>query len=176
MTTFACGEVLAAEGAFAIMTSHAALRFSSRVMIERLGSCHLPALRLASADLMTFVASNLLVLCVIEADAEGRHHLRRARVTTQLMTGAARRNVAAARLRARRVTTIAGRVRIEAGRNRHRYAAARFAMTRRTTHAAHTQVSRMIEFHPKTLQPRKRFQCSRLHVGMTDGADRTFRI
>ena len=65
------------------------------------------------------------------------------------MARAARGDVFAARLRARRVTTIAGRVRIEARWNRHRYAAARFAMTSGATDAAHVHVKRVIEFHAK---------------------------
>ena len=73
------------------------------------------------------------------------------------MARAARRDIFAARLRARRVTTIAGRVRIEARRNRHRYAATRFAMTGGTTDAAHVHVQRMIEFHAEAFQTGKCF-------------------
>ena len=89
MTTFACGEVFAAEGAFTVMAGHTTLRATSRVMIQRFRCCHLPALRLARAHLVTFVAGDFLVLCVTEADAKCRHHFGRARVTTQLMTCAA---------------------------------------------------------------------------------------
>ena len=73
------------------------------------------------------------------------------------MARAARGDVFAARLRARRVTTIAGRVGIKARWDRHRYATARFAMTGGATGAAHVQVKRMIEFHAKTLQTGKWF-------------------
>src|SRR5438128_8605771 len=34
-------------------------------------------------------------------------------------------------------------------------------------------MKRMFELHSKALQPRERFQCSRFHVRMTNGADRT---
>ena len=89
MTTFARGEVFAAEGAFAVMTTHAALRAAGRVMIQRFRCCHLSALRLAGAHLMAFVAGNFLMLCVIEADPKRLHEFRGARVTTQLVTRAA---------------------------------------------------------------------------------------
>lgn len=137
VTTFAGSEVFAAEGAFAVMAGHTALRFPGRVVIERFGRRHLSALRLARAHLVTFVAGNFLVLGVAEADAKGRHHFRCTRVATQLVTGPTRRDIATAGLRARSVATPACCMRIEAGRYRHRDAAARFAMTGRATHVAH---------------------------------------
>jgi len=69
-------EIIIAESALAIMTCHATLRPASGVMIEWFGSGDLPALRHSRSDLMTFVASHLLVLCVTEADAERRHEFR----------------------------------------------------------------------------------------------------
>ena len=74
------------------------------------------------------------------------------------------------------MTAIARRVRVKAGRDRHRDTAARFPMTSSATDAAHIQVPRMIELHPETLQVRKRFQRAGLNIGMTDSADRTFGI
>ena len=176
VTAFAHGEVFAAESALAVVTSHATLRAARGVMIKLFRSCHLSSLRQAGTHLMAFVASNLLMLCVTEADTKRLHEFRRSGVTTQLMARAARRNIPTTGLRARRVTTIAGRVCIEAGGNRHRHAAARFAMTSRATDAAHTHVARVIELHPKALQARKRFRGAGLHICMTDSADRTFGI
>ncbi len=89
VTTFAGSEVFASERALAVVTSHAALAASGRVMIERFGSRHLSALRLARADLMTFVTENFRVLRMTKANAKRRHHFRRARVATQLVTGSA---------------------------------------------------------------------------------------
>ena len=110
---------------------------------------------------------------MIEAYSKRLHEFGGTCVTTQLVTRAAGGNIASARLRARRVTTIAGGVSVKAGRNRHRDAAARFTMASSATDAAHAQVARVIELHAEALQARERFQRSRLHVGMTDGADRT---
>lgn len=72
------------------------------------------------------------------------------------------------------MATITGRVGIKARRNRHRYAAARFAMTSGATNAAHVQVQRVIEFHAEALQPGKWFERPGLRIRMTDCADRTF--
>jgi hypothetical protein len=49
-------------------------------------------------------------------------------------------------------------------------------MTRRATHAAHAQVTGVIELHAKTLQTWKRFQRCNFWICMTDGADRAFRV
>lgn len=178
MTALADGEVIIAKGALAVMTSGATLRASGGVMIQRFWRGDLSPLRQAGADLMTIGAVGLgIVLGVAEADTERRHILRRARVATQLMTSAARRDVAPTRLRARRVTTEAGCVRIEISRDGHRRTAARRTMARHTTDVAHCQVFRVIELHPETHQPRRKwFSRSGLHVGVTNGADRTFRI
>ena len=48
-------------------------------------------------------------------------------------------------------------------------------MARRTTDAAHLHMQRVIEFHAKALQARKRFQSPGFYVGVTDGADGTLR-
>src|SRR6185369_12107936 len=109
-------------------------------------------------------------------DAKGRHEFRRPRIAAQLMTGAARGNVAAAGLRSRRMAAITSCVRIEPGGDRHGDARARRSMTGCTTDAAHRDVSRVIELHAKTLQARKWFERSRLHIGVADCADRTFGI
>jgi len=92
------------------------------------------------------------------------------------MTRAAGRNVATARLRAGRVTSIACRVRVEAGRNRHGDAAARRPVTGRATDVSHVHMPRVIELHAKAAQPRKGFDRAGLRVRVTDRADRTIRI
>lgn len=176
MTTFADGEVFTAECALAVVTGHAALPTASRMMIQRFGRTHLSSLRHAWFDLMTLVASDLQMFRVTETDTERRHEFRRARIAAQLMTGAARGNIAAAGLRSRRMTSITSCVRIEPGRDRHGDARARRSMTGRATDAAHRDVSRVIELHAKTLQMRKRFERARLHIGVADRADRTFRV
>src|SRR5436190_1904316 len=55
MTTLAGCEIVAAERALALMTSHATLAAPGGVMIERLGLRDLPALRHGGANLMTRV-------------------------------------------------------------------------------------------------------------------------
>jgi len=145
-------------------------------MIQRLGRTYLPPLRHARLYLVTLVAGYLQMFRMTETDAKRGHEFRRAGIAAQLMTGAAGRNVAAAGLRPRRMTAITSCVRIETGRNRHRDPSASRSMTCCATDATHRDVPRVIELHAKALQVRKRFQRSRLHIGMADGADRTVRI
>ena len=106
-------EIIVAECALTIVTSHATLRATSGVMIERLGRRDLSALRHAGLHLVAFGAGDLFMFGVIKADPECRCRFRGSRITTQLMTGATRRNIAAAGLSARSVTTITSCVRIE---------------------------------------------------------------
>ena len=49
-------------------------------------------------------------------------------------------------------------------------------MARGAIYAAHIYVPRMIELHAKTSEARKRFQRTRFHVRMTDGADGTLSL
>lgn len=169
-----CREVIAAKRALAVVTSHATLATSSRMMVERFRRCHLPPLRLTSADIVTFVTVHLFMLCVAETDAERRHHRRGARIAPKLMTRAARRNVAATRLRPRRVTTETSRMRVEVSRYRHRDAAASRPMTRSAIYASHAYVPRVIEFHSETHQSRrKRLRRPGLRISVADCADRT---
>ena len=158
------------------MTSHATLGPAGRMMIQRLGRTYLPSLRHARLYLMTLVAGYLQMFRVTETDAKRRHEFGRPRIAAQLMTRAARGNIATTRLCSRRMTSITGCVRIEPGRDRHSYARARRSMTGCATDAAHRDVSRVIELHAKTLQVRKRFERARLHIRMADGTDRTFRV
>jgi hypothetical protein len=129
-------------------------------MIQSLGRGDLSTLRHAGADLMAVVEAGYWIeLGVTDAEPERRRVLRRPTVATQLMTSAARSNVAPSRLRARRVTTETGRMGVEISRDSHRHTAPRGTMTGRTTDIAHANVFRMIEFHPETHEPRgKRFQ------------------
>jgi len=155
MTTLAGSKVVPAEGALAIMTSHATLAATAGVMIERLGLSHLPALRHAGANLVTFVAGSLLMFLMTKTNAKGLRILRRSCIAAQLMAGAAGRDVAPARLRAVRVAAETGRMRIEAGRYGKRHASPRRSMAGAATDAAHVQVTRMIEPHIETSEPRK---------------------
>jgi len=150
VASFTTREIVAAKRTLAVVTSHTTLTSAARMVIQRLGRGDLSLLRLAGTNIVTFVARDFLVLSVTEANAKRRRHHRRARIATKLMTRPARRNVAAVRLRARRVTTKARRVGIEVGRNRHGDAAARGPVTSRATHAAHRNVARVIELHSET--------------------------
>ena len=161
VASFTSRKVVTAKRALSVVTSQAALTATGRVMIKRLRCSDLPPLRLARTNVVTFVARHLLVLRMTKADTERRHHHRRARIAAQLMTCAAGRNIASTRLRARRVTAEARRMRIEVGRNRHGHAAARGFMTSHAVNTAHADVPRVIEFHSETNQPRrKRFHRS----------------
>ena len=78
MATFTCGEVSATKSALAVVTGHATLAAAGRVMVQCFRHRDLPALQLARAHLMAFVAGNFRVSGVTEAHFEGRHHLGRA--------------------------------------------------------------------------------------------------
>ena len=159
VAAFADSKVVTAKRAFPVVTSHTTLTTPCRVMIQRLRRCDLSPLRLTRPDVVTFVACNLSVLRVTKTDAKRRHHHWRARIAAELMTRSARRNIAPARLRTRRVTTKTCGMRIEISRYRHRHAAARGPMTCCATYTSHIHVPRMIEFHSETHQPRRK----RLH-------------
>src|SRR5204862_5104306 len=104
MATFASGEIFTAKSALAVMAGHATLPTTGCVMVERLRRRNLPSLRHAGPDLMAFSAGKLLMLCMTKANAECLRERRRPRISAQLVTSAARRNIAAAGLRARSVT------------------------------------------------------------------------
>jgi len=141
-------------------------------MIEWFRRAHLTSLRHARSHLMTLVASYFLMLRMIEADAKSRREFRRPGVTAQLMTSAARRDIAAAGLRARCVTAIASGMRVEASRDRKCHAPTRRLMTGGATHATHIHVTRVIKPHPETPQTRKSPGGAGFNVGVTDGAHR----
>ena len=148
MTAFANGEVVIAESALAIVTRRATLRAPGRVMIQWFRCRNLTSLRQAGANLMTiFTVSLWIMLRMAESKPEGGHVLRGARIAAELMTSAARRNVAPVRLRARRVTTETSCVRIEVRRNCHGDPAAHRTMTSGAVDAAQRQVLCMIELH-----------------------------
>ena len=117
MASLTNSEVFAAECPLAVMTSHATLAAAGRMMIQRFGRTDLSSLRHACFHLMTLVAGYLQMFRVTETDAKGRHEFRRPRIAAQLMTGAARGNIAAAGLRSRRMASITSCVRIEPGRD-----------------------------------------------------------
>jgi hypothetical protein len=77
---FTTREIVTAERALTVVTSHATLAPSRRVMVERLGRGDLSPLRLACTHIVTFVACHLFVLRVTKTDTECRHHRRRARI------------------------------------------------------------------------------------------------
>ena len=96
MATLTNSEIITAERALAVMASHATLPATCRVMVERFRRSDLSSLRHSRSDLVAFVASYLLMLEMIKAHAECLSEYRSPRITTQLMTRATRRNVAAA--------------------------------------------------------------------------------
>ena len=116
------------------------------------------------------------MLCMTKTYPKRLREFRRSRITSQLMTRAAGRDIAAAGFRACRVATIASCMRVKARWYGKRDAASRWAMTGRAAYATHIQVARVIEFHPKTLQAGKRFQRTRLHISMANCTDRTIGI
>jgi hypothetical protein len=117
-------KIIAAKRTLSVVTSHATLAATRGVMIERLRRGDLSSLRHSCSDLMTLSTDEFLVFCMIEADAKSLREFRRARITTQLMTGTARRNIATAGLRARCVTAITGHMSVETRDNRHGHARA----------------------------------------------------
>jgi len=89
VTSLANCKIIATEGAFPIMTRHATLGPAGRMMVQRLRRRYLSALRHSRSYLMTFRTGELLMLRMVEADPKRLGHLRRARITAQLMTSAA---------------------------------------------------------------------------------------
>ena len=77
MTSFANRKIVATKHALAVVASHATLRLSRGVMIERFGRCHLSALRHSRAHLMTFVAGSLLMLQMTKTHFECLRQFRR---------------------------------------------------------------------------------------------------
>lgn len=71
------------------MTRQATLAATGGVVVERFRIGDLSTLWHAGAHLMAFVTSHLVVLRMAEANAKCLRELRRARIATQLMTGAA---------------------------------------------------------------------------------------
>jgi hypothetical protein len=174
VATLANSEIITTECALTIMTCHATLRPTGGMMIERFRSRNLPPLRHSRSDLMAFIACNLLMLCMTKADTKCLRELRRPGISSQLMTGATRRNITTVSLCARSVAPIAGRMRVEPRRDRHGDASTRWPMTRSTVNLTHLQMKRVIELHSEALQTGECLQRSRLHIGVTNGAKGTF--
>jgi len=173
MATLAGSKIIATKRALAIVASHAALPAPGRVMIKRFGRGDLSSLRHAGPDLMTFRARNFLMFRMVKADPESLGQFRGPGITAQLMTRSARRNIPAPGLCSGRVTSETSNVRVESRGDRQRHTGARRPVTGGAIDPAHIQMPGMIELHAEALQAGKRFQRSRLHVGMTDRADRT---
>ena len=122
---------------------------------------------------MTFIARELLrrvVIRVTETDAIRRRLFRSANKTAELMTRAARSDVAAVDLRRRRVTTETCDVRVCSRRNRQANAVTVSSMAT-VASRAEGGVSRMIEFDVEAPQRWKRFHLSALRIRVTDRAD-----
>jgi hypothetical protein len=113
VATLADGEVVAAKRALPVVASQAALSATGRMMVKRLRRRNLFSLRHSRPDLVTFGARYLLMFRMIKADSERLGRFRRPGITAQLVTRPTRRDVATAGLRARRVTLIAGYVRVK---------------------------------------------------------------
>ena len=140
MATLADGEVIAAERALAVMASQATLPTACGVMVKRFRRRDLSALGHSRFDLVAFVAGYFFMLGMIESDAEGLGGCGGPGIPTQLMTRTARRDIAAAGLRARSMASITRCVRVEARGYRQGNAATRRPMTRRTTDTSHLNV------------------------------------
>lgn len=90
MAPLASGKIIAAEGALAVMTSHATLSASGCMMVKRFRRRHLPPLRLAGPDLVALSTGFLLMFSVTEPDTKSLCGFRCAAVATQLMACSAR--------------------------------------------------------------------------------------
>jgi hypothetical protein len=89
MAAFANAKVFAPKRALPVVTSQATLSAPGGMMIERLRLRHLPALRHTGENLMTLVAGSFLMLRMTETHPKRPRELRRPRISSQLMTGAA---------------------------------------------------------------------------------------
>ena len=89
MAAFANAKVIASESAFSIMTSHATLAASARVMIQRLWLGHLLPLRHTRTNLVTSITSYLAMLSMTEADPKRAGKFRCPGITAELMAGTA---------------------------------------------------------------------------------------
>jgi len=155
VATLANRKVIAAERALAVMASHTAHPAAARVMIQRFGRGDLSSLRHAGSNLVAFVASFFLMLCMTKANAECLRERRRPRISAQLMTSAARRNIATLSLCPRAMASITSCVGAESRRDRHSHATTGRSMTRRAANTAHLEMQRVIELHSEALQTRE---------------------
>jgi hypothetical protein len=156
VTSRACREIITAKRSLPVVTTRTTKRTRPRVVIERLWRRHISRLR-TRAYAMTIVATETfvpIVLFVTEADSISRCVIRRAREASELVTSAARRDVATIHLRSWRVTTETSDVSIEARGNRKTLATPVGPVTRRAS-GADTSVCCVIESDVETLQRRK---------------------
>jgi hypothetical protein len=167
-------KIVAAKCAFAVVTGRATRGAGTGAMIQRHGRRHLPALRETWPDFVTLDARESLrciVLRMTEPDAIRRSLFRSADEAAELMTRAARRDVAPARrFGAGRVTTKTDRVCVQPRRDRQRHTAAAASMALRTISAG-SGVLRVIEPHVEASQRWKWFHLSTLRIGVTDRTD-----
>src|SRR6185436_10256067 len=111
-----------------------------------------------------------IVVGVTEPNSICRRLVRSARKASELVTRAARRDVAPVHLGGFRVTTETRDVRIHARWDRETLATPVGPVTRPTA-GAERSVFRVVEFDVETLQRWKRFNFSALRVCMTDRTD-----
>ena len=121
--------------------------------------------------LVTTQALGSIVLRMTETNPKRGCRLRCTSITFQPVARAARGNIAPVRLRTRCMTTKTVCVRIKSCRDRERDSTTHRPVTTRTTQTAHVLMPRVIEAHPETRKPRKRFYRPCLHVGVADGAN-----
>ena len=89
MAALANGKIIAAECTLAVMTSHATLSASGRMMVKRLRRSNLPALWLTGPDLVTLSTGFFLMFSVTESNTKSLCGLRCPIIATQLMAYAA---------------------------------------------------------------------------------------
>jgi len=143
------------------------------VVIERLWRRHV-----SCAHAMTVIASQTfisIVTGVTKTESIRSRLVRSAREASELVTRAARRDVAPVHLRGFRVTTETRDVRIHARWDRETLATPVGPVTRRTA-GAERSVFRVVEFDVETLQRWKRFNFSALRVCVADRTDLACRI
>jgi hypothetical protein len=161
MTPLTRCKVIAAEGTFAVMTTHTTLSVRRGVMVQRDGRGHLLPLRRAGSDAMATGAIQSLPLPVpgvAEVDSVSPGPRERPCMASELVTRTARRDVTPVGLGARLVALVASRVRARPGGYRERPAASFRLMTGSTSSCGSgraCQVARVIEPDVEALQGRK---------------------
>jgi len=148
MAPLAIRKIIAPEGPFVVVTGRAALSASRQEMLGCGGRNDLPLLGGPGSYAVTIGAAESLQLMpgVAEIEFESLRPLRSPVITAGLVAGAARRDVAAARLGARGMALVAGLVGLQSRRDRERHAAPFRPVT---GIAFRAPVARVIELHVK---------------------------